>query len=157
MNVIHGDVAARNIVVPVDPSRSPVWIDFRSLARDVEEGLTWAFEKTKERDALVTSIVLESGSPSFPPCPCQGEQDSWCADYISWYGSVFGKPTDVAPQPTIQDAGDLGRAEDAEWDLREIWAAKHGDCGFLERNVPLRQLLNTSVDLRATHDAMDES
>lgn len=148
LNVVHGDVAARNIVVPSDRSKAPVWIDFRSLARDIEEDLTWGYEKDKERDALVDDIMWESLSCR----PCQIELDSWCAANIPWYTRVVSEPTDEEPtdealQAAIREAEEFARIEDVEWNLRKIWRAEHGNLGSFEKNIPRRRLVATDVDV----------
>ena len=141
MNIMHGDAAARNIVVPSDRSQRPVWIDFRARARDVEGEVSWGVQKRWERNLLTYNIIWECISCS----PCQAELDSWCAEHMAWYWSTIDDITEEENEEVDLENKDLEECEAAERSMEASWWAERGGRGFLERNVPARQLVVTSV------------
>ena len=139
LGFVHGDAAARNVLVPSDPSRSPVWIDFRSQARDVEGEITWLEARTDDRDTFISDILwnhLSCGT-------CETDLDSWCAKHISWY-KARSSQFEIEPlePPSYAERRKIRAAESS---LRCMWIEERGEAAFVEKNVPTRQLIVTAV------------
>ena len=140
--VVHGDAAARNIIIPSDRSQSAVWIDFRCQARDVEGELTWEAAMNLAKDDLIYNVFWELVSCK----PCQNELDLWCTEHIPLFGSAVVSADDTPEGARLYDLkfAEIDRLMDAEIPLRSIWLDQRGDnASGLEQKIPTRQLVTS--------------
>ena len=140
--IIHGDPAARNLMVPYDKQSPPVWIDLSPTSRDIESTVTW------KRQALIDSAVF--GRDLFcdlVTCePCLKQLDDWCIKHVSNYKTIYDQQFSAEYFANRDEKAHRVRLlVDFEEELRLALLEPFIDTGFTLEGKPPSHLLVMSV------------
>ena len=133
--MVHGDAAARNLIIPSSQPRNPVWIDLSCMSRSIESDFIW--DTRKAFDEVEFSYAVSHDTMQCDSC--EGEFNAWCLAH-----RVPGhRDRDEPDSVTDATVAALREAEEREEDFHcaYVSAAEESRSFSLEPNTPTRGLL----------------